>query len=66
MTNALKNVIEKISNLSVSQQNSIAKMLSLELKWQKSFADSQDHLADMAAEALAEYKSGKTKALNLK
>ncbi len=66
MTNALKIVFEKISGLPASQQNSIAKMLSAELKWQKSFAESQQHLGNMAAEALSEYKEGKTKELNLK
>lgn len=35
-----------------------------ELKWDTKFSTSQDLLAELAAEAMAEYRAGKTQALN--
>ena len=35
-----------------------------ELKWDTKFANSQDLLASLAAEAMAEYRAGQTQALN--
>ena len=66
MTAALKNIFEKINNLPASEQNAIAVLLAEELTWQKSYAKSQHELSSLAAEALAEYRKGKTKPLNLK
>lgn len=52
--------------MSAAEQNAIALLLSEELSWKKSFDNSQSELQLLASEALAEYKKGKTKALNLK
>jgi hypothetical protein len=64
MTASLKKVIEKIKQLPLSEQNALAKMLSEELQWQKSFAKSTNQLSALAEEALTEYKKGKTKPMN--
>ena len=66
MTVALKNVIEKINRLPSKEQNALAKLLSEELAWDKSFARSQKELALLAKEALVEYGKAKTRPLNLK
>ena len=34
------------------------------MKWEKAFADSQDILAKLAAEAMTEYQAGNTQDLN--
>ena len=34
------------------------------MKWEKAFADSQDMLAKLAAEAMTEYQAGKTQELD--
>jgi hypothetical protein len=54
MTTSLKTVIEKIKRLPLSEQNALAKMLSEELQWQKSFAKSSKQLASLAEEAVHE------------
>jgi len=66
MTTSLKKVIEQIKKMPVVEQNAIAALLNEELAWKKSFEGSANELQSMAAEALAEYKKGKTKRLNLK
>ncbi len=66
MTTALKKVFSKLDKMPLAQQNAIASLLNEELAWQKSFDTSQDEVLTLAAEAIAEYKKGKTKALNLK
>ena len=66
MTTALKNIVEKINHLSAVEQNAIGGLLAEELAWQKSYDRSQQQLSSIAAEALQEYKKGKTKPMNLK
>jgi len=66
MTTALKNILSKINTLPTKEQNVIAGLLSEELAWQKSYAKSQKQLSSLAAEALAEYRKGETKPMNLK
>lgn len=66
MTIALKNIIAKISQMPIAEQNAIASLLNDELSWKKSFKDSQDELLSLASEALVEYKKGKTRPLDLK
>ncbi len=66
MTTALKKIMSKLDKMSLSEQNAIASLLNEELAWKKSFDNSQDELTLLAAEALGEYKKGKTKSLNLK
>ena len=66
MTTALKNVLARINKMPAAEQNAIAELLREELEWQKSFKSSQKELEWLAAEALEEYKKGKTKPLKLK
>jgi hypothetical protein len=66
MTTALKNIFSKLSKMPAAEQNAIAALLKEELAWGKSFASSQNELSDLAAEALEEYKKGKTQPLKLK
>lgn len=65
MTKALKNILSEIENLPISEQNAIAGLLKHELAWQKSFEKSQTQLSFLASEALAEYKTGKTKPMKV-
>ncbi|MGQ0829602.1 MAG: hypothetical protein ACT4ON_14525 [Bacteroidota bacterium] len=66
MTTALKSVIAKINKMPVAEQNAIASLLNEELSWKKSFDNSPDELQSLAAEAIVEYKKGKTRPFNLK
>ena len=68
MTELLEQAIEHLKNLDASRQDAIATLIMEELedeaKWDAAFAGSQDLLADLAAEAMAEYNSGQTEVLN--
>ena len=68
MTKQLKKAFKEASSLPEVEQNAIAKWLLDELKserrWDKAFADSEDILAKLAGEALADKKKGKVKSLN--
>lgn len=67
MTELLKKAFDAISGLSHERQNALAEMILAEIedekRWDKAFAGSQDQLAAMAAEAIAEHKSGKTRSM---
>ena len=68
MTELLQQAFEKASSLPEKEQDSFARFLISEIEdetqWEASFAGSQDELALMAREALAEYKAGKTKPMD--
>ena len=68
MTELLQEAIAKIQTLSDEEQDSIATIILEELedekKWEQAFADSQDVLAKLAAEAMMEYQAGKTQELD--
>jgi hypothetical protein len=68
MTKLLKKAFDKISKLPENEQDIIATFILEELKsderWNKMLAGSQDILAKLADEALAEHRAGKTKRLN--
>ncbi len=68
MTELLEQAIAKVKDLSKEDQDTIAAIILEEIedevKWQKSFANSQDMLAAMAAEAMTEYDAGKTEELD--
>lgn len=68
MTNILQQALTKLSQLPETQQEAIAYLILAEIedekKWAENFANSQDQLAQLADEALAEFKQGKTKPLN--
>lgn len=68
MTKLLEQAFAKASKLPPEEQDALADWLLHELesenRWNKLFAGSQDALADLAAEALAEHRAGKTQALD--
>ena len=70
MTKLLERAFKEASKLPEVEQNALAKWLMEELeaeeKWEKVFAASEDVLDKLANQALAEYKQGKTKPLNVK
>ena len=68
MTELLAQAIEQLKSLDADRQDAIATLIMEELedeaKWDAAFASSQDLLADLASEAMAEYNAGQTQALN--
>ncbi|MEG5136754.1 hypothetical protein QUB52_08500 [Microcoleus sp. A6-C6] len=68
MTELLERAIARLKSLPASQQDTIAAMIVEELedevKWDATFANSQDLLAKLATEAMAEYRAGKTQELD--
>ncbi len=68
MTELLEKAIARLKTLPPSEQDAIATMileeLEDEIRWDATFADSQDILAQLAAEAMAEYRAGKTQELD--
>lgn len=64
MTELLEQAIAKLKTLPASEQDAIAAMIFAELederRWDEAFARSPDILAKLAAEAMAEYRAGKT------
>lgn len=68
MTKLLKKAFEEVAKLPDEDQNTFASWILEELaseqRWEKAFADSQDKLAKLADEALAEHREGKTKAID--
>jgi len=67
MTYLLDKAISEVAKLPASEQDAVAALvleeLASEKRWSQSFAKSQDQLAKLAEEALAEYASGQTKPL---
>ncbi len=61
MTSQLRKVFSKLEKLPEAEQNALASILSEELEWDVAFKNSGEKLQSLAAEALAEYKTGKTK-----
>lgn len=65
MTKLLEKALEEVAKLPASEQDAVAALLLEELaseqRWSASFGKSQDKLAKLAEEALAEYKAGRTK-----
>lgn len=64
MTQLLKKAFAKASELPEQDQDAIAEIVLAELasekRWNDLFAKSQDLLAELAQEALAEHRAGKT------
>ncbi len=67
MTLLLEKALSEVAKLPPSEQDALAAILLEELateqKWADLFAKSQDALARLAEEALAEHRAGKTKPL---
>jgi hypothetical protein len=68
MTELLKKAFDEASRLPREQQDAIASLLLKELQsdrhWDRAFENSQDALAKLANEALAEDERGDTEDLN--
>lgn len=64
MTPTLQKAIEAIQQLPTSEQETFAEWILTELeseqRWQQSFDVSEDLLSQLADEALAEHRAGKT------
>lgn len=67
MTKLLEKALKEVAKLPEAEQDAVAAIvldeLASEQRWAESFAKSQDKLARLAEEALAEYKAGRTKPL---
>ena len=63
MTRLLEQAFQKASALSESEQDALAAVILADLeddrRWSEAFSSSQDVLAQLAAEARAEYRSGR-------
>ena len=68
MTKSLETAFSKAAKLPVKEQDALAAFLLEEMaserKWDEQFAASQDQLAHLAREAIAEFKADKTKSLD--
>ncbi|WP_414619115.1 hypothetical protein [Calothrix sp. CCY 0018] len=68
MTERLEEAIARLKTLPTDKQDAIAALILEELEedrqWDESFARSPDLLANLAAEAIAEYRAGKTQELD--
>ncbi|MEC4985083.1 MAG: hypothetical protein SAJ37_06880 [Oscillatoria sp. PMC 1068.18] len=69
MTQKLAQALLQLSQLPEAEQEAIAtlilKEIEAEKRWTEAFANSEDELSFLADEALAEFKQGKTRPLNL-
>jgi len=67
MTQLLQKALNEVAKLPASEQDAVAAILledlASEQRWSESFAKSQDSLAKLAGQALAEYAAGRTKPL---
>ncbi len=67
MTHLLEKAFAEASRLPERDQDAIAEIVMAELaseeRWRELFEESQDALAELAEEALAEHRAGKTKPL---
>ena len=65
MTQALTSAVAEAAKLSPEEQDALAAILLEEIaseqRWSRSFVKSDDALASLASEALADFKAGKTK-----
>jgi hypothetical protein len=68
MTQLLEQAFQEVARLPAKQQDEIAAWLLAELeaeaRWDELFAGSQDLLAQLADEALAEHRAGRTEVLD--
>ncbi len=68
MTELLEQAIARLKTLPTDKQDAIATLILEELeddqRWDESFARSPNLLAKLAAEAMAEYRAGKTQELD--
>ncbi len=57
----LKELFQKVEQLTESEQQSIAKIISDEFEWDNTLHKTQHKLASLAKEAIEEHKRGETK-----
>ena len=69
MTNLLTQAFQQAAGLPDSLQDQLAQEVMEEIecerRWDKTLAESQDKLDQLAEKALAEYKAGKTKEMGI-
>jgi hypothetical protein len=69
MSTLLERAFAEASKLSLDEQEALGQWildeLASEQRWTKAFEESQDLLAKLADEGLAEYRAGRTKPLDL-
>lgn len=65
MVEELKNAMDRAGKLSKKQQKSIAELILNEIEWDRAFQSSTEKLSMLAKEALTDYKSKKTKPMDL-
>ena len=69
MVQLMEKALAEINKLPAEEQESLAAWILEELdserRWDEAFANSQDLLAQMADEALAEHRAGKTLPLDI-
>jgi hypothetical protein len=68
MTKLLEKAMAEVARLSEPEQDAVAawilEELASERRWDKAFANSPDALAQLADEALADHREGRTQVLN--
>ena len=68
MTNLLQKAFDEASKLPEAEQDALGRALLEELaserRWEELFAGSHDVLADLADEAVAEHRAGRTEKLD--
>jgi hypothetical protein len=68
MTKLLRRAFDEASKLSEGEQDALGRILLEELasdrRWEELFAGSRDLLADLADQALAEHRAGRTEKLD--
>lgn len=57
--------MDRAGKLSKKQQKSIAELILNEIEWDRAFQSSTEKLSMLAKEALTDYKSKKTKPMDL-
>jgi len=69
MTKLLEEAIKAITQLPAKEQDAMASLIleeiAAEQRWDEAFAKSEIQLAQLAEEALTEFKQGKTKPLDI-
>lgn len=65
MTYNLQSAINQLKILPEKVQDQIAQYILDEIAWQSSFDQNPQKLSHLAAEALGEYKAGKTKPMDI-
>ncbi|MEX0968055.1 MAG: hypothetical protein WD077_12505 [Bacteroidia bacterium] len=61
ITKEFEQIIKKVGLLPEDQQKALARMIEEELRWDETIKNTQSELAELAEDALAEYRSGRTK-----